>query len=147
MSLSRLGPLRCGVSLYAGGEFGENANHTLRHPRPLSLGSMPLLLMDSVWMLGSMPLLFGLRRRLPLTLTSPRKTGRGDVPRESEVGTERARQVPSPRLRGEGGGRRMRGGRRSLRATIFYHHNHGYTYSGHSVDATAVPLISLTPTA
>ncbi|MBB2751953.1 UNVERIFIED_ORG: hypothetical protein GGI57_002641 [Rhizobium aethiopicum] len=67
------------------------------------------------------------------------------MPRESEEGTERARQVPSPRLRGEGGGSRMRGGRRSLSATIFYHLNHGYTYSGHSAYATVTLPIPLSP--
>ncbi|AUW40507.1 hypothetical protein CUJ84_Chr000083 [Rhizobium leguminosarum] len=54
------------------------------------------------------------RRRLALMAAPhpnplPVKNGeRGRAMRE-RVGTERARHVPSPRLRGEGGGSRMRG--------------------------------------
>ncbi|QGJ75831.1 hypothetical protein DA102_016015 [Sinorhizobium meliloti] len=44
---------------------------------------------------------------MPLTLTLSPQAGRGDVRRRD--GGEWLPRVPSPRLRGEGGGSRMRG--------------------------------------
>ena len=46
---------------------------------------------------------------LPLTLTLSPHAGRGNVPCDNDRGNEMARHIPSPRLRGEGGGSRMRG--------------------------------------
>jgi hypothetical protein len=50
------------------------------------------------------------RKDLPLTLTLSPQAGRGDVPRMTETYAENGAAYPSPRLRGEGSGSRMRGG-------------------------------------
>ena len=48
--------------------------------------------------------------RLPLTLTLSPRAGRGDAPCDRSKYAEDSAASPSPRLRGEGGGSRMRGG-------------------------------------
>jgi|GEM_PF-4079643 hypothetical protein len=56
---------------------------------------------------ASRSLLFS--RASPLTLTLSPHAGRGDVPDAVSTHPENGAATPSPRLRGEGGGSRMRG--------------------------------------